>query len=336
MKLRIVLTLLLIGLLGCGQADDQIYDTDANPDQFPQMAVRLLEDIKADRLIGSQAITDGFGELFTEHAELLDREDWKAVIDRLGLKFGRMADSLTSLGFESYGLAAEYYQLGAFARPQDDELVRRARLFTSWLGAIDNRFVNLAPMISGESLSDDALLDITRYFVLWNTDHRRFFEAELRGAFANDFNTDPGQLSTGDQALVVTAGLTDEIKLESLVDFNTAPISLVACEVRQFDSLTYRAELYLELTGEIEADLQARVHLEFADKERLTVYFTSLPPVDQWLPGQLMAGSAIYEAKENPARVWISLYDLTQGEYVPFGPDNELFYELGEDNLIPM
>ncbi len=336
MKLNTILILLLIGLLGCGQVeDDRVYDTDANPDQFPQMAIRLLENVEADRLIGAAAITDAFGELFTEHSDLLDREDWKAVIDRLGLRFGHMADSLKSLGFGSYGLAAEYYQLGAFARPQDTALSGRAKLFACWPPAIDNKFVDLASLTGDAPPTTEAWLNITRYFALGDSFQRQFYRSELQSSVKDGFDPSAsGQLPTADRALLIATGLLEDGGLETLASFTGAPIDLVACQIRQFDSSTYRAELFLRPTGEIESELQARVHLEFADKERLVVYFTSLPPVDQWTANQLLAGSAVFEAAEGPARMWVSLYDLAENEYVPFGPEDELFYELDVGDLI--
>ena len=100
MRFRGILKFLSIALLtgivasGCSSSDDgPVYDTRTNPYQLPEMAVNLLDSLEHDQLVGLDAVTTAFGDLYSEHSELLDRTDWKKVIEKLGGMFKRKADS---------------------------------------------------------------------------------------------------------------------------------------------------------------------------------------------------------------------------------------------------
>ena len=216
MKLKLILPLLIIGLLGCGQVEEHaIYDTDDNPNDFPTPAIDLLVGLENGQLSSAEAITTSFGDLYTEHSELLDNVEWKAVIDRLGGRFAQIADSLKTLGVGAYASAGEYYQLASFARPDDPTFRRQAALFNTWLTGLQDGRIDLST-VAGETppeLTD--LVDIIRYFLEADATHREFYQTFLAEPMKHladhDDLLDAGaleQLSPADRELLSTAGLT--------------------------------------------------------------------------------------------------------------------------------
>ena len=215
MKLKLIVPLLITGLLGCGQVDEHaIYDIADNPDNLPAPAINLLIGLESGQLSSPRAITTAFGDLYTKHSELLDNEDWKVVIEHLGGWFAHIADSLKALGVSTYTAAAEYYQLASFARPDDPTFRRQAALFTTWLNGLQDTLIDLSSVM-GEATPDLAdLVDVTRYFVESDPEHREFYQAYLTEpmkdlACTHDLLEPEAldQLSQTDRDLLVTAGL---------------------------------------------------------------------------------------------------------------------------------
>ena len=218
MKLKLIVPLLITVLLGCGQVDEQsVYDIADNPDQFPAAAIGLLVNLENGQFVGSEAITYAFGNLYTQHSELLDNQDWKVVIERLGGRFGQTADSLKDHGVGSYTDAAEYYQLGSFARPDDPNLRKQAALFATWLTGVQDTAVNLSFLTGTNAPALADIVSASRYFLEADPLHREFFEAYLSEAVKVSAGTHDlvrpealAQLTPTDRTLLVAAGLIDE------------------------------------------------------------------------------------------------------------------------------
>ena len=216
MKLNLIASLLVVGLLGCGHSEDQpVYDTAKNPDNFPTAAIDLLVSMDGGQLADAQSITTAFGDLYTGHSELLDNADWKAIIERLGGKFSNTADSLTALGISAYAGAGEYYQLASFARPTDATLRGRAALFATWLAGVQNDLIDL-PALAGEETPElDDLIDAARYFFHAGPTHHEFYQTFLTEpirclAIAHNLVTAEAVRDLGqpDRELLAAAGLT--------------------------------------------------------------------------------------------------------------------------------
>jgi hypothetical protein len=216
MKLKLIASLLIVGLLGCGQVEEHaIYDTANNPNNYPAPAIDLLISMESGQLSSTEAITTAFGDLYTHHSELLDNEDWKLVIERLGGQFDQTADSLKALGAGAYTSAAEFYQLASFARPDDPTFRRQAALFATWLTGLQDSLIDLST-VAGEATPElTDLVDVTRYFLESDPAHREFYQTYLTEpmkqlAGAHDlFTTEALEpLSQTDRELLITAGLT--------------------------------------------------------------------------------------------------------------------------------
>ena len=215
MKLKLIASLLIVGLLGCGQVEEHaIYDTANNPNEFPTAAIGLLVNLENGQLANTETITTAFGDLYTRHSELLDDEDWKMVIERLGGQFGQTADSLKALGAGAYTSAGEYYQLASFARPDEPTFRRQAALFATWLTGLQDSLIDLSAITGDTTPEFDDLVDITRYFLESDATHREFYQTYLTAPMKN--LADAGNLLTGealeqlspaDRELLITADL---------------------------------------------------------------------------------------------------------------------------------
>ena len=218
MKKKLILLLLIIGLLGCGQVEeDTIYNTTDNPDNYPILAIKLLVDLESGELSGSEAITIAFGNLYTRHSELLDNENWKMVIERLGGQFDQTADSLKTLGISSYTVAGEYYQLASFARPGDTTFRHQAALFTTWLNGCQDSLIDLSTVTGEKTPELTDLVNVTRHFIESDPTHREFYQTYLADPMKslagthNLITTEAiKQLSQTDRELLATANLIAE------------------------------------------------------------------------------------------------------------------------------
>ncbi len=214
MKLKLLILALFPLLMACSQEKTHaVYDTDNNPANFPPEAVELIRQIENGTLYGSEAITQAFGNLLTDHGDLLDRPEWKQAIGNMGNLFRARADSLSKQGIGSYTLAAEYYHLDALARPEDTVSRRMSGLFGSWLSAkADSTFSPAA--LAGDFRSLDVVLGTARRFMLGDTLSQQFFRTYLtpeiqKAATGLLTPTSLAGQSEADRVLLARAGLAD-------------------------------------------------------------------------------------------------------------------------------
>jgi len=289
MKHLIIVLFVAVLFAGCGSREDEgIYDTDANSDGFPARAVEIVRGIKGGTLVGGEAIMSAFGDLYTQHSDLLDNEKWKGVIDRLGAHFQKTADSLAQLGVGSFTPAAEYYQLGSFARPEDPELRKLANLFGCWL-AVDQNIQSDLAALNDTGYGLDRILPVTRYFLMGDSLHQQFFRSYLSAAFVNRIekanllsSADSGGLAGVDRALLVYAGLSDGTDLGKLTNFALPSIDFVAARVSPLDSVEYRLELYFRPREVIREELQVYLGLQISGQGPVATNIVPKTPTTAW------------------------------------------------------
>jgi len=341
MKQQLVALLLATLLVGCGKHEDEVYDTAANPDGFPSRAVEIVSDIRSGTLVGGDSIMSAFGDLYTQHSDLLDNEKWKGVIDRLGAHFGKTADSLAQLGLGSFTLAAEYYQLGSFARPDDPDLRKRANLFGCWLGVDQNVQADIAAL-NDTGYGLDRILPVTRYFLLGDSLHQQFFRAHLSGAFLHRIeqanllsSAGTGGLAGADRALLVYAGLSDDSDLSKLTNFSRPSIDLVAARVSPLDSVEYRLELYFRPREVISEELQVYLGLQTSGQGPVATNIVPKTPTTTWEVNKIAVISRKIHCPGELEAVAVGLSDFASPQprfLQPEGQENNLYF-LGPTEL---
>jgi len=336
MILRLVVAAFAILTVGCGQKQDQaVYDTDRNPANFPPRAVEILKNIENGTLVGGEAITEAFGDLFTQHSELLDREEWKAVVERLGGWFEKTADSLVGQGMASFSVAAEYYQLGSFARPEDTALSHDAALFACWLAARDGLPENVQALQNGRYGLDE-VLSITRYFMLGDAVRKQFFETylsrEIKETIADSTvfgAATRSQLGSADRALLAYAGLAEASELAKLTTFAPPAIDLAGARVARIDSAEYRLELYFLPREVVRRELEVYLHLESIDRGATPMEIIPREPTTTWVPNRMVAISRIihYPARLEKVAVGLADFATSPPSFIPpEGSSSDLFF----------
>lgn len=343
MKLIFSVLVFIVSLAGCGQnQNESIYDTTGNPDNFPRLAVTLLDDLQAGELFGSDAITTRFGELYSENAELLDSDAWRAIIVSLGGHFHQIADSLANDGIGSFVAAAEYYQLSSFARPDDLALRTKAALFACWLGADQSPLIDLAALTSNESLDLDQIVSATRYFLLGDSLYRAFFSDQLLPIFNQYIEKasllDSGaleQLSSADRSLVATAGYAANMEFDPMATFSAPHIDLVGAQISRIDAGNLQIELYFIPRDSITEPIQLFVRLDSMEKETTPIQFEPRPSATTWRPGQIVSVSRIvgYPEKLGMAAIGLSDFATPRPNFLPLDGSGASLFLLDQSCL---
>ena len=342
MKRKLIALLIATLLTGCGNREDEgIYNTAANPDGFPAKAVEIIGDIEDGTLVDGEAVMSAFGDLYTQHSDLLDNEKWKGVIDRLGNHFRKTADSLAQLGVGSLTLAAEYYQLGSFAHPEDPDLRKRADLFGCWL-AVDQKVRADLASLNDTSHGLNQMLPVTRYFLMGDSLHQQFFRSRLAGLFADRIekanllsSTESGGLTGVDRALLVYAGLSDDAILSKLTNFSRPSIDFVAARVSQVDSVEYRLELYFRPREVISAELQVYIGLQTSGQGPVATNIVPKIPTTAWDLNKIAVLSRKIHCPGKLEAVAVGLSDFASPQpcfLQPEGQESNLYF-LGPSEL---
>lgn len=351
MHWKLSLTAIVFLLSGCGfNSDEPVYDTANNPEGFPLLAVELLEQIEGGELRGFDAIAGGFGDLYTEHTDLLDSEPWRAVIDRLGSKFGLVADSLRELGLESYRGAAEYYQLASFARPQDKQLYHRASTFETWRLAFESRAVDLAAVVDGTEPELENYLAVARFFSFGDQDQRAFFDENLRVAFhdrlrkANQLTSSKlDELEAADRCLATSLEWTKEPIDFRLASFEEPSVDLLACRLTQVDSAAFIAEAYIVPREPVSADLTVAIRMIHSDSpdQPSNMNYSQLQvmpekPPTEWEVGDVLSAARKFDYDAAPTSLQVSMIDRSDGraKYLALSDGKGSFLKLDSSAMV--
>lgn len=315
--MRTVSLVCLIAIFSLGCSSDQpaeIYDTKANPLNFPEQAVQLLEDVESEKLVTLEEISEAFADLYTSNSALLDNDQWRDIIDRLGVRLGTKANQLVKQGLEGYVRAADYFALAAFARPDDAALGEMREMFTPMM--------LLAPSLSdpafwgGQSLK--AKIAILQRFYAFGADGRRFADNFLAERLITpaDLAAASG-LTTADRAFLAVAGLREMDSDTALLKFENPRLSLVAFNFNPIDTNMYQAEFYFSIKERPESDLTLAFRLvspepagESGASDRVAPYdFDPVPSSKNWMPGSMVMASRTIHYPETVKEVTFGLVD---------------------------
>jgi len=330
-------------LTGCGYSPDKpVYDTVENPDGFPVMAVQLLDDIENDQLTGLDEISEAFGQLYTEHSELLDNAAWRAIIDRLGLRLHYKARQLLRQGLPGFTGASGYFMLAAFARPKDPEVTRDGRLFTCWRKAVTDTTAGALIDSLAQDSSPAVRLNLARFFMLNDSLHRQFGREYLIG---NLFASPSGEsaisgsagLTALDRAFAAHLGLYDFPREEAMVSFGEQSVDLLCAGFVPLGENVYRAELYFYPRERIESDYSVALRITTAGVSAESLFdplrfvpfdFPPEVPTSRWEKGKVAAAYRIIRFLDPISDVAVGLVDVSAEprRYLkPAGADGNCF-----------
>jgi hypothetical protein len=340
--------LVIISIASCGRDRTEVYDTKNNPDNYPDMAVDLIAKIESGDLTGAENITGAFGDLYTEHPELLDHSKWTRVIERLGMRFNEIADSLVEQGLAHYGDAAEYYQLSTFARPGDSTVRFRAALFDCWYRAEHASQLNLTPLVVNPTIEWPKAVEITRYFALSDTLSLEFFRTllaqpvreRLEAAGQLDMEV-VGALSPADRALVSFAGIVKELPSDVEATFarsaTETQVDLIAQRVYQLGTDSYAAEAYFVARTEAPTWLTGLLVMTGADSGKTVFAIPPVEPTACWKKDKITACRQEFKFEAVAAGASIGLVDASHDPPLPY-PINETqdtLYPVAAESIIP-
>ncbi len=303
------LVLLLVAItIGCGSQPDPsrpVYDTEANPTHFPQAACLLLDRIEGRGLIGLDSIAAAFADLYSQHPDLLDNRAWHEIIDRLGGKLRHFGHQEAELGITHYALAGEYFELAAFARPDDPELDRLRGVFAAWRDAIADSLVDTIwlPQVAGVNAWPERV-ELVKRFYFGDSVQQRFARQYLVPQLLGGLRDDPAaesparRLSLVDRAFLSALGLLNSEFDRPVVRFADAGLELAAYDVAAQPDGRYRAEFYFLPQRQPTADYRVALWIETQDSTlsespTVTGYFTADrvpdPPTSRWQAGKIAA-----------------------------------------------
>lgn len=345
MKTIPVIALTLCLLAGCGYSPEKpAYDTAANPKGFPAAALDLINKVESGELTTYRPIIDAFGDLYTNHSDLLENRAWLAVVEKLGAKFRYRADSLAARGIKYYTEAAGLYQLAAFARPYDDRAARLNAMFTVWSEAVNDRQVPSVALISPQSLSVAERVDLYRHFLFADSSSAQFADLFLRDRlFEERLGTDRlMRLNTVDRAFLAAAGIVESPRIDSVIArFEDPGIELVACAIATMSPEWYRLEAYFRPVEDVDDDLTVAFRIQrplkvkkgsMASEEILPFDFKPQVPSTEWPTGRVMAAYERFYLPGSTGTPVLGLYtgDSDSARFVHLAGETEYRIELPE------
>ena len=299
----LIIAITLLANIGCSSRPDPsqpIYDTAANPDNFPSPALTLLNMIESDQLSSYNQITAGFGDLYMAHSELLDNIKWRETIDRLGGRLHYRAEKYASEGPDKYDRAADFYRIAAFAQPDDTSLQNKASMFTVWSEAIEKE------LLDGWDFPDttwslEYLINIICRLAPDDENDRKFIYeylmpfADLPDEAALHDELSAMNLTFFQQAILNSIGMPVEFSGETLATFSLPDIDLIAFHLDSLPAHSHRLTLCFRPGEQVEYDLFVETYqritpllakdVEFI--EDFTHIFRPDQPSKTWKPGQI-------------------------------------------------
>jgi hypothetical protein len=339
MKLKLLILALFSLVITCGKEKSHaVYNTDNNPDNFPPAAVEVIRQIETGKLVGSEAITQAFSTLLTEHGDLLDRPKWRQAVDNMGGFFKNIGDSLAHQGIGSYSLAAEYYQLGALARPEDTTIRHLSGLFGSWQQVKTDSVAS-----TGDFGKLDRILAITHRFMFADSLYQEFFQTYLspeirkQASQANILGPESlTKLAPADHALLVCVGLCDTTGFNAQARFSPPLIDLMGARITQLDTTSYRAEFYFMPRQAIPNPLKLYVRLDSQEGTAWPVEIIPQKLTTTWVPEQikLVTKTFQYSGHLAWAGVGLSDFETPRGNFLKLEDGQTELFHLAPTDLV--
>ena len=326
---RLPLFLLVFVLLtGCGYNPDKpVYDIAANPDNFPPAALDLLKRVQSDSLMPADSVMDCFTNLYLTDQNLLDNQQWKDVVRKLGVKFRYQADQMAERGIVGYSKAAAYYSLASCARPDDPRAKESYRLFSCWNDSMAATVAALmAPSdsvpVTAKSITDR--LHMVKGFMMQDSLSYFFARDYLAERMLGDLLLKENlPFSLKDSLPVADLALLNHFDLapadfgQPLGEFENPGIDLVLFEISRLDSLRYVAEVYFLPREGVDADYSVALWVSSADSgvagevsgsRRLPFDFKPIPSTSGWKVDKIALAYRYFDLADDISSVSVGLY----------------------------
>lgn len=298
---NVVICLIALVCVACGyNPEEPLYDTQANPEGFPQQALRLIKLVEADSLRTVERANIEFGELYVDHPSLLDNSGWRSIISRMGARFMLRAQDELQDGIRGFESAGNYYTLAAFARPEDKAAGRMARLLEPWLAAKENKRLNTqleSPPRNSQQLHQQ--LEDLRLFLFGDSVSQVFARelliprlTELFSRTGDLAQTMQTNLSLADRSLMAYMGML-AVPTETAAVFVRPEVKLITHRLVNTGDAGLRLELYLLPSAAISDDYTVAVRALLptdpesaspTERPRASFDFKPVVPTSQWVP----------------------------------------------------
>lgn len=337
--IRVLFALLIAITLfsGCGQKQGaSIYDTDKNPEHFPEAALSLIRDVEGNHYTTSNQITTAFMEMYDRHPDLLDNQAWRTVVSRVGVVFRQKADKLARQGLTHYQEASEYFALAASASLPDDDRTREgSRLFSVWNEAVnDGRFPRQVSDDWLKTLSLTKRIDLLKHFFFGDSVSRSFAKAYLADQLVDEVllkekaDKEGGKtVVRADSAFLAYIGQVKASRLSAIASFENPDVDLIACQLLYHGDSLFSIETYLRPTKPVYQNFLVALNLakqdtvstpHIADPE-YHLEFAPIPPPSEWEPGKIAIAICSLKVSAPIGRLSVSLVHKSDGQttYIP-------------------
>ena len=320
---KLALAILLLTAIGCGQKSDSeapLYDTQSNPQSFPQQACDVLNQIEAGQLATYDMITDAFNQLYTAHPELLDNTTWRQIIDGLGPRFFRKAQTLVESGVSNFTQAAGFYTLASFAQPSNVQAAQMSHLFEAWTTGIEELSLQGLTRETLQTLA--GAVSITRHFVLGDSLQQEFARQYLlKGLLQARLDAVSGQadslksLTLPDRAFLASLGMIDRPAVEPIAAFEEPPLQVMTSRCYMARSGNLELELYCLASAAISDS--CRLVLKGADRDGGLVFVVPEPPFSAWKTNAITIIRHQISFFDTEHGLWIGLATQASPELAP-------------------
>jgi hypothetical protein len=318
------LLVLLALVSSCGQKKGAlIYDTEKNPDHFPDAALALVRDVQEGNLESAGQIQAAFIDLYERLPWLLDNQPWKAVVAKLGTVFRERGDQLSKQGLAQYSEASLFYHLAASAHSEDERLTEGSRLFSAWDRAVESGLfpADVPPeWLAGLSLT--RRIDILKQFVFSDSTGREFAKTFLASQLIDEAllrekaeKASVETISRGDSAFLSYLGKIKGTRMNAIASFDDPGVDLVACQMLYHQDSVFAIETYFRPNRQIKEGFEVALNLARKENSEAThlsasdfhIEFPPVPSPLYWEVGKIAMAVCTLKVSEPVGRLTVSL-----------------------------
>lgn len=309
---------------GCGQKQgSSAYDTDKNPEHFPEAALALIRDVEGNHYSSYTQIVNAFMDLYDRHPDLLDNQEWRAVIGKVGVMFRQKGDDFARQGLTHYQEASQYFSLAASAKADDPRTVEGSQLFSVWEKAVSQ---GLFPeQVTEDWLKELSLtkrIDLLKHFIFSDSLSRHFAREYLADQLIDEAllqekaaGKSGVTVSRSDSAFLAYIGQVKSSRIASVASFQNPDIDIIDCQLIYLGDSIFAIETYLRPTKSIDQNFQ--ISLNLAKRDTIStphvkepdyhIEFAPIPEPIRWESGKIAVAICSLKVGDPIGRLSVSL-----------------------------